>query len=95
MERGDRNRPPVTKRSYSRETEERSRERDRRGSADPVRRVSSMTDDRGSRERDRARSKETGERFGWVVGVGCQMEIGNGIQTGLGDRRMATVFHSS
>ncbi|KAG5837009.1 hypothetical protein ANANG_G00234690 [Anguilla anguilla] len=55
---------PVTKRSYSRETEERSRERDRRGSADPVRRVSSMTDerDRGSRERDRARSKESVKR---------------------------------
>ncbi|XP_064157770.1 eukaryotic translation initiation factor 4 gamma 1-like isoform X4 [Anguilla rostrata] len=64
MERGDRNRPPVTKRSYSRETEERSRERDRRGSADPVRRVSSMTDERerGSRERDRARSKESVKR---------------------------------
>ncbi|KAI1893865.1 hypothetical protein AGOR_G00128060 [Albula goreensis] len=64
LERGDRNRPPVTKRSYSRETEERSRERDRRGSADLVRRVSSMTDDRdrGSRDRDRARSKETVKR---------------------------------
>ncbi|XP_042369855.1 eukaryotic translation initiation factor 4 gamma 1-like, partial [Plectropomus leopardus] len=52
----DRNRLQVTKRSFSRENEERSREREQRGSADPVRRVASMTDDRGSRER--ARSKE-------------------------------------
>uniref|UniRef100_A0A8C7IK53 Eukaryotic translation initiation factor 4 gamma 1 n=1 Tax=Oncorhynchus kisutch TaxID=8019 RepID=A0A8C7IK53_ONCKI len=42
----DRNRPPVTKRSFSRETEEHSREREHRGPADPVRRVASMTDDR-------------------------------------------------
>lgn len=54
----DRNRLQVTKRSFSRENSERSREREQRGSADPVRRVASMTDDRGSR--DRARSKETG-----------------------------------
>uniref|UniRef100_A0A3Q3KML8 Uncharacterized protein n=1 Tax=Monopterus albus TaxID=43700 RepID=A0A3Q3KML8_MONAL len=49
----DRNRLQVTKRSFSRENEERSREREQRGSADPVRRISSMTDDRdrGSRER--------------------------------------------
>uniref|UniRef100_A0A673YSF7 Eukaryotic translation initiation factor 4 gamma 1 n=1 Tax=Salmo trutta TaxID=8032 RepID=A0A673YSF7_SALTR len=47
----DRNRPPVTKRSFSRETEEHSREREHRGPADPVRRVASMTDDRGSRDR--------------------------------------------
>uniref|UniRef100_A0A8C6TQ52 Eukaryotic translation initiation factor 4 gamma 1 n=1 Tax=Neogobius melanostomus TaxID=47308 RepID=A0A8C6TQ52_9GOBI len=47
----DRNRLQVTKRSFSRETEERSREREQRGTNDPVRRVSSMTDDRGSRER--------------------------------------------
>uniref|UniRef100_A0A8C8IMY0 Eukaryotic translation initiation factor 4 gamma 1 n=1 Tax=Oncorhynchus tshawytscha TaxID=74940 RepID=A0A8C8IMY0_ONCTS len=51
----DRNRPPVTKRSFSRETEEHSREREHRGPADPVRRVASMTDDRSSR--DRARMK--------------------------------------
>uniref|UniRef100_A0A672ZTJ3 Eukaryotic translation initiation factor 4 gamma 1 n=1 Tax=Sphaeramia orbicularis TaxID=375764 RepID=A0A672ZTJ3_9TELE len=52
----DRNRLQVTKRSFSRENEERSRERDQRGSADPVRRVASMTDDRdrGSRERTAA-----------------------------------------
>lgn len=54
----DRNRLQVTKRSFSRENEERSREREQRGPADPVRRVASMTDDRGSR--DRARSKENG-----------------------------------
>uniref|UniRef100_A0AAZ3RD57 Eukaryotic translation initiation factor 4 gamma 1 n=1 Tax=Oncorhynchus tshawytscha TaxID=74940 RepID=A0AAZ3RD57_ONCTS len=46
----DRNRPPVTKRSFSRETEEHSREREHRGPADPVRRVASMTDDRMKRE---------------------------------------------
>lgn len=49
----DRNRLLVTKRSFSREKEERSREREQRGPADPVRRVASMTDDR-----DRARSRE-------------------------------------
>ncbi|XP_031646941.1 eukaryotic translation initiation factor 4 gamma 1 isoform X18 [Oncorhynchus kisutch] len=56
----DRNRPPVTKRSFSRETEEHSREREHRGPADPVRRVASMTDDRSSR--DRARSKDNVKR---------------------------------
>ncbi|XP_076590783.1 eukaryotic translation initiation factor 4 gamma 1 isoform X3 [Chaetodon auriga] len=60
----DRNRLQVTKRSFSRENEERSREREQRGSGDPVRRVASMTDerdrDRGSRER--ARSKENAKR---------------------------------
>uniref|UniRef100_A0A8C8IH82 Eukaryotic translation initiation factor 4 gamma 1 n=1 Tax=Oncorhynchus tshawytscha TaxID=74940 RepID=A0A8C8IH82_ONCTS len=50
----DRNRPPVTKRSFSRETEEHSREREHRGPADPVRRVASMTDDRSSRDRREA-----------------------------------------
>ncbi|XP_028426718.1 eukaryotic translation initiation factor 4 gamma 1 isoform X2 [Perca flavescens] len=56
----DRNRLQVTKRSFSRENEERSREREQRGPTDPVRRVASMTDDRGSR--DRARSKENVKR---------------------------------
>ncbi|XP_043074566.1 eukaryotic translation initiation factor 4 gamma 1a isoform X3 [Puntigrus tetrazona] len=53
----DRPRQPITKRSFSRENEE--RRGDSRGPADSVRRVSSMTEnrDRGSRERDR--SKET------------------------------------
>lgn len=58
----DRNRLQVTKRSFSRENEERSREREQRGSADPVRRVASMTDDRDRGSRDRARSRENG---GW------------------------------
>ncbi|XP_056138954.1 eukaryotic translation initiation factor 4 gamma 1-like isoform X2 [Lampris incognitus] len=57
----DRNRLTVTKRSFSREKDEHSREREHRGPADPVRRVASMTDerdrDRGSKER--ARSKES------------------------------------
>uniref|UniRef100_A0A672ZRZ7 Eukaryotic translation initiation factor 4 gamma 1 n=1 Tax=Sphaeramia orbicularis TaxID=375764 RepID=A0A672ZRZ7_9TELE len=52
----DRNRLQVTKRSFSRENEERSRERDQRGSADPVRRVASMTDDRDRGSRERART---------------------------------------
>uniref|UniRef100_A0A8C8JVT8 Eukaryotic translation initiation factor 4 gamma 1-like n=1 Tax=Oncorhynchus tshawytscha TaxID=74940 RepID=A0A8C8JVT8_ONCTS len=55
--RDDRN--PVTKRSFSRETEEHSREQ-HRGPSDPIRRVASMTDDRGTR--DRARSKENVKR---------------------------------
>ncbi|CAB1349176.1 unnamed protein product [Coregonus sp. 'balchen'] len=58
----DRNRPPVSKRSFSRETEEHSREREHRGPADPVRRVASMTDDRDRGSRDRARSKENVKR---------------------------------
>lgn len=56
----DRNRLQVTKRSFSRENEERSREREQRGSADPVRRVASMTDDR--RRGDRAINKENVKR---------------------------------
>ncbi|XP_026061836.1 eukaryotic translation initiation factor 4 gamma 1-like isoform X3 [Carassius auratus] len=54
----DRPRQAITKRSFSRENEERRRG-DSRGPPDSVRRVSSMTEnrDRGSRERDR--SKET------------------------------------
>uniref|UniRef100_A0A3P8PWZ7 Eukaryotic translation initiation factor 4 gamma 1 n=1 Tax=Astatotilapia calliptera TaxID=8154 RepID=A0A3P8PWZ7_ASTCA len=50
----DRNQLQVTKRSFSREKEERSRDREQRGPADPVRRVASMTDDRDSRERKAA-----------------------------------------
>lgn len=55
----DRPRQAITKRSFSRENDE--RRGDSRGPPDSVRRVSSMTDnrDRGSRERDR--SKETGK----------------------------------
>ncbi|XP_070399456.1 eukaryotic translation initiation factor 4 gamma 1 isoform X6 [Nothobranchius furzeri] len=56
----DRNQLQVTKRSFSREKEEHKRERDPSGSADRVRRVASMTDDKGSRER--ARSKEEAEK---------------------------------
>ncbi|XP_065132120.1 eukaryotic translation initiation factor 4 gamma 1a [Paramisgurnus dabryanus] len=53
----DRPRPAITKRSFSRENEE--RRGDSRGPPDSVRRVASMTEnrDRGSRERDR--SKDT------------------------------------
>ncbi|XP_072428568.1 eukaryotic translation initiation factor 4 gamma 1-like isoform X1 [Chiloscyllium punctatum] len=45
-ERSDRNRPPLTKRSYSKEVDDRSRERERRSSQEPVRRVASMTEER-------------------------------------------------
>ncbi|XP_029026508.1 eukaryotic translation initiation factor 4 gamma 1-like [Betta splendens] len=58
----DRNRLQVTKRSFSRENEERSREREQRGQTDPVRRVASMTDDRDRGSRDRARSKDSVKR---------------------------------
>ncbi|CAJ1066076.1 eukaryotic translation initiation factor 4 gamma 1-like isoform X4 [Xyrichtys novacula] len=61
-DRGDRNRLQVTKRSFSRENEGRSREREQRGSADPVRRVASMTDDRDRGSRERARSKDNVKR---------------------------------
>lgn len=56
----DRNRLQVTKRSFSRENEGRSQEREQRGSADPVRRVANMADDRDRGSRERARSKENG-----------------------------------
>ncbi|XP_028274982.1 eukaryotic translation initiation factor 4 gamma 1-like isoform X4 [Parambassis ranga] len=58
----DRNRLQITKRSFSRENEERIREREQRGSADPVRRVASMTDDSDRDSRERARSKENVKR---------------------------------
>ncbi|XP_048460202.1 eukaryotic translation initiation factor 4 gamma 1a [Rhincodon typus] len=46
LERSDRNRPQLTKRSYSKEVDDRSRERERRSSQEPVRRVASMTEER-------------------------------------------------
>ncbi|XP_053162664.1 eukaryotic translation initiation factor 4 gamma 1 isoform X12 [Hemicordylus capensis] len=49
-ERSDRNRTPVTKRSFSKEMDDRSRERERQGVLESVRKVSSMTE-----ERDRSR----------------------------------------
>lgn len=57
----DRNRPPITKRSFSRENEERSRGGDSRGPGDSVRRVASMTDDRDRGSRDRG-SRDRGNR---------------------------------
>uniref|UniRef100_A0A4W3HUA4 Eukaryotic translation initiation factor 4 gamma 1 n=1 Tax=Callorhinchus milii TaxID=7868 RepID=A0A4W3HUA4_CALMI len=56
-ERSERNRPLLTKRSYSKEVDDRSRERERRSSQEPVRRVSSMTEER-DRGHERDRSKE-------------------------------------
>ncbi|XP_042315738.1 eukaryotic translation initiation factor 4 gamma 1 isoform X3 [Sceloporus undulatus] len=49
-ERSDRNRTPLTKRSFSKEMDDRSRERERQGVVETVRKVSSMTE-----ERDRSR----------------------------------------
>ncbi|XP_061574767.1 eukaryotic translation initiation factor 4 gamma 1-like isoform X3 [Cololabis saira] len=51
----ERNRLQVTKRSFSRETEQ-------RGSADPIHRVASMTDNREPSGRERARSKDSVKR---------------------------------
>ncbi|XP_066476040.1 eukaryotic translation initiation factor 4 gamma 1 isoform X3 [Tiliqua scincoides] len=45
-ERSDRNRTPVTKRSFSKEMDDRSRERERQGVLESVRKVSSMTEER-------------------------------------------------
>ncbi|XP_061493447.1 eukaryotic translation initiation factor 4 gamma 1 isoform X2 [Rhineura floridana] len=50
LERPDRNRAPVTKRSFSKEMDDRSRERERQGVLETVRKVASMTE-----ERDRSR----------------------------------------
>ncbi|XP_062987929.1 eukaryotic translation initiation factor 4 gamma 1 isoform X1 [Elgaria multicarinata webbii] len=49
-ERSDRNRGPITKRSFSKEMDDRSRERERQGVLESVRKVASMTE-----ERDRSR----------------------------------------
>ncbi|NXM47278.1 IF4G1 factor, partial [Gymnorhina tibicen] len=49
-ERADRNRPALTKRSFSKETEDRSREREKQGGPEAVRKAASMTE-----ERDRSR----------------------------------------
>ncbi|NXC40635.1 IF4G1 factor, partial [Penelope pileata] len=49
-ERGERNRSAVTKRSFSKETEDRSREREKQGGPEAVRKTASM-----SEERDRSR----------------------------------------
>uniref|UniRef100_A0A4W3HUS9 Eukaryotic translation initiation factor 4 gamma 1 n=1 Tax=Callorhinchus milii TaxID=7868 RepID=A0A4W3HUS9_CALMI len=53
FDKSERNRPLLTKRSYSKEVDDRSRERERRSSQEPVRRVSSMTE-----ERDRGHERD-------------------------------------
>lgn len=59
----ERNRPQgAATRSFSREKEEQSRERERRGSADPVRKVANMTDDRDRGGKERTQSRENGIR---------------------------------
>uniref|UniRef100_H3A733 Eukaryotic translation initiation factor 4 gamma 1 n=1 Tax=Latimeria chalumnae TaxID=7897 RepID=H3A733_LATCH len=58
-DRIERNRPPITaKRSFSKEVDDRSRERERQSSQDPVRRVASMTEER-DRTFEADKSKET------------------------------------
>ncbi|XP_037533293.1 eukaryotic translation initiation factor 4 gamma 1 [Nematolebias whitei] len=56
--RDDRHRLQLTKRSFSRDKEERSRERDQSGSSGSIRRVASMTDKQDGGSRERARCKE-------------------------------------
>lgn len=64
-ERVDRNRSALTKRSFSKETEDRSREREKQGGPEAVRKAASMTE-----ERDR--SRETSELGRSVIpGSGC------------------------
>ncbi|KAG7229334.1 hypothetical protein INR49_012992 [Caranx melampygus] len=60
--RDDRNRNQITKRSFSRESQERGgRGGDSRATTEPVRRVASMTDDRDRGSRDRG-SRDRGSR---------------------------------
>lgn len=66
-DRQDRNRPAIGKRSFSRDKDERSRERDQRP-AETVRKVSSMTDER--RERDRG-TREIGEMMRKTTFIRC------------------------
>ncbi|KAJ7324708.1 hypothetical protein JRQ81_017728 [Phrynocephalus forsythii] len=54
LERSERNRNPITKRSFSKEMDDRSRERERQGVLETVRKVSSMTEER---ERSREPAK--------------------------------------
>ena len=56
-------RPAITKRSFSRESQERGGEG--RGPTEPVRRVSSMTDDRVRRDRAASKDPAGRERFHW------------------------------
>ncbi|XP_077421553.1 eukaryotic translation initiation factor 4 gamma 1 isoform X2 [Vanacampus margaritifer] len=59
----ERNKPQgAATRSFSRENEERSREREQRGSAGPVRKVVNMTDDKDRSSKERARSRENVKR---------------------------------
>ncbi|XP_051934763.1 eukaryotic translation initiation factor 4 gamma 1-like isoform X7 [Hippocampus zosterae] len=59
----ERNRPQgAATRSFSRENEEQSREREQRGSADPVRKVANMTDDRDRGSKERIQSRENVRR---------------------------------
>ncbi|NXS76744.1 IF4G1 factor, partial [Pandion haliaetus] len=64
-ERADRNRSALTKRSFSKETEDRSQEREKQGGPEAVRKAASMTE-----ERDR--SRETSE-LGRSSGLGLRL----------------------
>lgn len=66
-ERGERNRSALTKRSFSKETEDRSREREKQGGPEAVRKAASMTE-----ERDRSREPgELGRILEGSSGSGC------------------------
>lgn len=62
-ERADRNRSALTKRSFSKETEDRSREREKHGGSEAVRKAASMSEER---DRSRETSKQEGSR---VLGI--------------------------
>lgn len=67
-ERGERNRSALTKRSFSKETEDRSREREKQGGPEAVRKAASMTE-----ERDRSREPgELGRILERSSGSGCR-----------------------
>ncbi|KAM8839679.1 eukaryotic translation initiation factor 4 gamma 1-like isoform 3-T3 [Synchiropus picturatus] len=74
-DRGSRNQ--ITKRSFSRETEERGgRGGDSRASNEPVRRVASMTDDRDRGSRDRgSRDRGSRDRGAWERGPSKDLPV--------------------
>ncbi|NWT85447.1 IF4G1 factor, partial [Lanius ludovicianus] len=57
-ERADRNRSALTKRSFSKETEDRSREREKQGGPEAVRKAASMTEER-DRSRETVKQEQT------------------------------------
>lgn len=64
-ERADRNRSALTKRSFSKETEDRSREREKQGGPEAVRKAASMTEER-DRSRDTSELGRSGVLRVWL-----------------------------